>query len=262
MVTEIDYMEYANDAAAQAAYVTNAPSIISNADIENEDMASITDWSDQDNTNGVSSQVTFDSKSCMKLDAGAATSGTRAVRNKDFGSFGASTVFSMSLYFDAIGTLSDNHYMQIGAYNGTYVLMVRFCSNNLYVVNSSDTATAIGTNPIVQDVWQEWTFKVTWGASGTVDIYLNGALFSAGVDCASASAVANGTFQFRQNGYTTSNQITYVDWVKAGSTTTTSSSWYFLQSYSESTIKTQGSYSLKGISTKTDSLNKTLTKTL
>lgn len=35
-----------------------------------------------------------------------------------------------------------------------------------------------------------------------------------------------------------------------------------LQSYSESTIKTQGSYSLKGVATITDSLNKTLTKDL
>lgn len=35
-----------------------------------------------------------------------------------------------------------------------------------------------------------------------------------------------------------------------------------LQSYSEATIKTQGSYSLKGIAAITDSLNKTLTKTL
>jgi len=35
-----------------------------------------------------------------------------------------------------------------------------------------------------------------------------------------------------------------------------------LQSYSEATIKTQGSYSLKAVAAKTDSLNKTLTKTI
>jgi hypothetical protein len=35
-----------------------------------------------------------------------------------------------------------------------------------------------------------------------------------------------------------------------------------LQSYSESTIKTQGSYSLKGVAAATDSLNKTLTRTI
>ncbi len=35
-----------------------------------------------------------------------------------------------------------------------------------------------------------------------------------------------------------------------------------LQSYSESTIKTQGSYSLKGVAVATDSLNKTLTRTI
>ncbi len=37
---------------------------------------------------------------------------------------------------------------------------------------------------------------------------------------------------------------------------------YVLQSYSEATIKTQGSYSLKGVAAITDSLNKTLTKTI
>jgi hypothetical protein len=34
-----------------------------------------------------------------------------------------------------------------------------------------------------------------------------------------------------------------------------------LQSYSEATIKTQGSYALKAVAEATDSLNKTLTKT-
>ena len=35
-----------------------------------------------------------------------------------------------------------------------------------------------------------------------------------------------------------------------------------LQSYSESTIKTQGSYALKAIAAQTDSLNDTLTRTI
>jgi len=62
-------------------------------------------------------------------------------------------------------------------------------------------------------------------------------------------------------------QIYILLWIESGGTVTA----YFdnatmykndLQSYSESTIKTQGSYSLKGIAAATDSLNKTLTRTI
>jgi hypothetical protein len=193
------------------------PSGLSNASIDDEDMADITDWSDGDAINGESTQATFDGKSCMKLDSGAATAGTYARRSQDIGSVGASTVYSMNIYFDAIGTIANSDNAWFIANDGTHRLSVWFASNGLYVTNSSSVITAIGTNPIVQDVWQEWTFKVTWGASATVDIYLNGALFAAGVDCAEDNAEANGTIYFFQLGNTTSNRITYIDWFKAGS---------------------------------------------
>jgi len=40
---ELDYMEYASDGLAQAAYVTSSTPIISNADIDDEDMSDISD---------------------------------------------------------------------------------------------------------------------------------------------------------------------------------------------------------------------------
>jgi len=52
--------------------------------------------------------------------------------------------------------------------------------------------------------------------------------------------------------------MAYVDWIKIGSDFLNGGG---LQSYSESTIKTQGSYALKVVAAQTDSLNKTLTHT-
>ncbi len=49
LTTILDYMEYASDATAQTAYVTNSGQAnLSNADIDDEDMNSITEWTIQD----------------------------------------------------------------------------------------------------------------------------------------------------------------------------------------------------------------------
>lgn len=212
-ITEIDYMEYSSDANAQAAYVSN--SFYSNADIDSEDMADITDWTDGSYGTAATSQVTFDSKSCMKLDSGISTgAAAQSGRLLDIGSFQARTVFSFSSYCDAIGTQAQADYLEAYFYDGATCFYVIFCSDGVKVYDGV-TYNEVGTDLVVQDSWQEWKFDVNWTAQ-TVDVYLGGILQASGVDCSWAQGTAEGTVRFNQRGYTTANRISYVDWFKAG----------------------------------------------
>jgi hypothetical protein len=184
----------------------------SNGSIDDEDMADITDWTDLDNGSGVSSQVTFDSKSCMKLDTGG-TVDSGSQRRQDVGTFGIRTVFSMNLYFDAIGSTANYDHFVFAAFNGANTLNVGFGTNGVYIQGTGGGQN-IG-NFVVQDTWQEWTFDVNWTAK-TVDVYLNKILKVSGLDCTSATATADGIIDLLQYGITT-NRISYVDWFKVGS---------------------------------------------
>ncbi len=185
----------------------------SNADIDDEDMVDISDWVDEDSGNGVSTQVTFDSKSCMKLDTGAVWGVVR--RKKNIGSLTSRTVISFNVYFDALGTLGANDVMQFEVKNATQKCAINFGTDGLRVFNGSWVL--IDGSLVIEDVWQEWSFDIQWGVTQTVDIYLNGELKYSDVDCTWVSAGEEGDIILEQRGYTTANRITYVDWFKAGS---------------------------------------------
>ncbi len=262
-VLTIDSMEATcdTDAHAQAAYVTNgAGSLIrSNADIDDEDMADITDWYDDSSGTGDSSQVTFDSKSCMKLDSGS-SAGDYALRNQDVGSFSGTNYFSFNLYHSALGTLANNDFLQIQFLYADVRLKMAFATDGLFV-NDGATDNEVGTNLVETGVWQEWTFKVygTTAATATCDVYLEGSLVASGVDCSATAGFTNGTVYLIQFGGTTTHRISYIDWEKSGSNYVTFGTPN-LQSYSGSEV-TVGTYSLKGVAD-ASSLNKTLTRTV
>lgn len=190
---------------------------ISNADIDDEDMADISDWADGDNGTGESSQVTFEGASCMKLDTGAsAGAGSFAKRTQDLGSFGTRVVVSVSIDADAIGTLANGDclYMNIDGGNTQCVCIVGFASDGLFI-HDGVSQNEVGTDLVVVGTKQEWTFDIDETAQ-TVDVYLGGALQASDVDC-SITGTTNGNVFFNQRGTTTANRITYIDWEKAGS---------------------------------------------
>jgi len=182
------------------------------SDIDDEDMADITDWTDADTGTGASTQATFDSKSCMKLDTGNDIG--MAKRRQDIGTFGGKTAFMFSSYFENIGTMANGDYAAFAAFNGIIGVSVVFCSDGLYVYGGT-TYNEVGTNIVVQDTWQKWAFVVNWTAQ-TVDIYKDDALVATNVDCGCASAIANGTVDIYQCGATITYCITYIDYFKAG----------------------------------------------
>ena len=69
MATELDYMEYANDGAAQAAYPSDAPTKVSNGSLTKEQCNALGDWSDGDTGDAESSQATFDGEETFKFDS-------------------------------------------------------------------------------------------------------------------------------------------------------------------------------------------------
>lgn len=190
-------------------------SFISNGSLLDEDMEVITEWTDSDSGTGSSTQVTFDGKSCMKLDSGGTAGATNyAFRQRDLGTFGTRTVFSMSIYCDSIGTLANTDRARFMAYyNNADVLAVSFCTDGLYVFDGV-VNNEVGDNLVAVDTWQEWTFDVNW-TTKTVDVYLDKDLKASGVD-SSALAAQDGVVSFYQYGTTTINQLSYIDWLKVG----------------------------------------------
>jgi hypothetical protein len=198
-------------------YPSSAVWYRSNGDIGSDDMSDITDWADEDAAPGASTQATFDGKSCMKQLAGTPAGGY-TLRRRDFGTFGARTVFSLSVYCDAIGTNANLDVFISQARNGTYGFDYRLASDGLFISDGT-TYNEVGTDVVVQDTWQEWTFDVTWGA--TVDVYLGGNLIASDVDCSHTIAGTNGQVLLYQAGFGTANMLSYVDWIIVGTDLTT-----------------------------------------
>jgi hypothetical protein len=243
------------DAHAQTEYVTDDPQVlISNASIDDEDMADISDWTDTSSPGAETIQATFDNKSCMKLYT-TATANRQSNSYQDVGTFGTRTVVSLNLYCDKIGINGSDQTLQFDLFNGTTDFQAMFASDGLFITDGVSFS-EVGTNLVSLDTWQEWTFDIDWTAQ-TVDVYLNQVLKASDVDCSLASGVANGTVYFHLYGYTITEELVYVDWEKAGNAFPGGS----LQSYSEDTDKTQGSYALRVEAATTDSLNKILTHT-
>lgn len=187
---------------------------LSNATLLDEDMVDISDWTDDDSGSGVSSQVTYDSKSTMKL-LTVATGGI-ARRKIDVGSFGARVVASASIYCSAIGTRVnvDGHYLYF--YNGSYLCNICLATDGCFVMNAATAWIEAGTNVVSVGVWQEWTFDINW-TSKKVDVYCNNVLQGSQLDCAyGTSAIPNGTVILVQRDVTTADRLSYVDWIKVG----------------------------------------------
>jgi hypothetical protein len=199
---------------------------------------STTDWTDGDTGSGVSdcTGLLFDGKSCFKFDSGAAGAGNVAIRSRDVGSFATPEWITLKTYFDTIGTLADADYFAAVFNGASYRLSIRFCSDGLYVYDGS-AWNEVGTNLVVQDTWQEWTFNWTVAAAGVVDVYLDGALQSSAVDCSDATAGTNGTATFSQYG-TTVQGVAYLDYIKIGTAQRYGGETLILQEGAELTIRT------------------------
>lgn len=194
--------------------MTDTTGTQSDGSLLTDDMSDLTNWVDEDAVNGVSSQVAFQGRQTMKLDSGAAAAGTFAQRQQDMGSFAAGCSITIRVYCDAIGTRANNDHFKLTIEDGTNMCVISFASDGLEVYDGASW-NEVGTDLVVQDTWQEWTFVIASDFS-TVDVYLAGSLEQAAQDCSYANAGNDGEFTISQFGVTTSNRITYVDVVRVG----------------------------------------------
>ncbi len=189
---------------------------VSNGDIYSTEFVDLTGWTDQDSLSGAGTAVTFDSKTCLKLITGT-TSGAGAQQYKNFGVFGATrVVISLSLYCDIVGNHTGVQWPQFYFSGATKVCTMKFASDGMYTYNGV-TFTEQGTDLVVIQTWQEWTFDINF-TTGRADIYLDQVLKASNVDVGyNAGFAANGDVYLTIYNDSATNLICYVDWIKAGS---------------------------------------------
>lgn len=190
--------------------------LVSEANILDEDFADISDWTDDDYGTGAESlAVTFDSKSCMRLRTGTDTNGS-GTRTRDVGTFGARTVVEFSLYMVTASPLATSDAQPfVMLSDGGKLLYITFGSDNVSILNTAGSRPAVGSGLPQLNVWQTWLLDLNW-VTGRLDLYLNGSLAVSNVDFGYVyTSYANG-FTRLENicGTTGVEKLCYFDWMK------------------------------------------------
>lgn len=206
---------YVGDDATEGAYlyVTTMPGATATVDCSD-----LTGWTDGDTGNGESTQVTFDSKSCFKLDTHAHAANNKALRYKDVGTIGDTFVVEFSIYPTVAMTNTTEYFMLI-VDNGVITLQINAYAGRLYVHNGS-TPVAVSSSTYTLNSWNSYRLVVNGGtvATATCDVYeLVGSTWTlrgSGVDCSYASAFVDGQIRISQFGQgTTDDIITYLNYI-------------------------------------------------
>lgn len=205
-MADIDMMEYATDAAAQAAYATDgipaSTNKLLNIGIESE--------------SGVGTQVK------TGPDASSTVNGVHDGSDYYARTNTGGAQASIYIVYNPFSSTINATEIKIWGYNGSTSgsILVEFYYASAWHTAYSGSPVGVPYSPI--------SSSGTWNNVEQVRI-----------TCTGTGALASyaGLYEVEVHGYN-----------------------YVLQSYSESTIKSQGSYSLKGVAAITDSLNKTLTK--
>lgn len=210
----------------------------SSGTIRDDDCKSIALWTtDGDTGTGVSSDATFDNRSCFKMDSVVAGAGNLASRTLDVGTYQTNpNVVSIKLYHDVLGTLANADYFELILQATNYRCSIRFCSDGLYVYDGASW-NEVGVNLVTTDSWQEWTFSWTQQEAGKVNVYLDGVLKSSEVDCSDSTIGTTGTTTMRQYG-TTVIGLTYIDWFKAGNAFRYGGETWIMQEGAQFTVRT------------------------
>ena len=285
--TEIDYMEYSSDALAQAAYVSNSgvPSPISQWKM-NDNLATTVVIDAIGNTNGTAAQNTDQLDTTGKINNALTFNGSTdkvtadgVISNVDLTTTGDCSMCGWFKRTSASGTSMagfgvngswDNYFIiwfentyvkvQIRGNGGEYPAVVdttdysgtwtHICavktgtSIELFVNGASKgTDSGLDANIVVEDFNIGWLNSDIYGYKGDIDDFR---VYDFALTEKEIEAIYNG------DSGTEDENPTRVIGDTGGA----------LVPYSESTIKTQGSYSLKGVAAITDSLNDTLTRTV
>ncbi len=272
---EFDYMEYSSDANAQSAYVTNGAGGIDSLTkllLHLDNNVTDSEITPKTVTNN---NVTFDT-TAGKFSYYGIFNGTNAnLTLEDSADFYFGTnAFTIDFWYKPNGILDGLPfcYHQSTGYTDAWILRLSDTTDISFTRWAGGTFNISGTHGMSDGNWYHIALIRGWG--GDADswaITINGSSVATGSNAVEMPD-ASGLFQIGSdignNGKYIKGNIDEFRITKGAarwtSNFTPSASAYSLDSlqcHSEGTIKVQGSYSLKGIST-TGALNKTLTRTI
>jgi hypothetical protein len=189
-------------------------------DIYDGGFSSLTGWTDGDAGSGSSTATTFSGRSTFKFDSGGVAGvGNYAERSQDIGTLGVTFAVTLVSYFETVGTVAAGNHFKMTVDNGEITLDVAFGSDGLFVYDGA-VYNEVGTNIVVADKWQEFTFVVdaTTAASANCSVYLDDVLVDATNDCSNVVTATDGLVALRQTGTTVTNSMTYTDILHVGTT--------------------------------------------
>lgn len=168
-----------------------------------ENCTSLDGW-----THGVSvTQVTYDGRSCFKVDSSMTASKTFSPTPNDI-----NFVAEITLYNN---NLTAGEYIEFTIGNSNVALAVRLAVDYVWVYDGTDW-NVVGTLTCPTGApWQTWLFDVRAGtpASATCDIYKNSVLQASGIDCSWLTAIYDGKFSLANSG----SHYYHVDQMRYGS---------------------------------------------
>lgn len=174
-----------------------------------------TDW-DDDDSNGESTNVTYEGRECFKLDSGG-NAAYYAQISKDVGTLGDTFGFSFLVNFGAIPEISRGDYLHFSVDCGSGRLQGYVGDAGIYIYNGS-TYSEAGATTVSAGEWNLYTIicDFTTPASATCDVYINGTQVETGFDCSDTGTATDGDVIFKQNGGFAINRIAYLTQILVG----------------------------------------------
>lgn len=206
----------------------SAGSIISNGSEVDFECDSLSGWLSADTGNGVTSQVTYDSRSTFKL-AGGATyiSNNGASVYKTLTAYAGDRV-TYTLCVDPIllapqstGDTSGSFFFYF-FYNSSHCVYLVLYSDAIYIVNDATGLTKVADLADTQGATHKITIDVTGAntpATAVADIYFDDSLVGPATDIAYALAYVRGAIQLVQYSRISASyteKLTYVDRILIG----------------------------------------------
>jgi hypothetical protein len=194
------------------------PSNVSSANLKDENCSVITDWTDADVGSAASTQGTFDTKSCMVLNAGTGFDG-EAKRTIDLGATDYTRfVVTFSSWFSALGTIGSMDYFLFTLERSDMQAAVIWATDGIFVHDGTEYRKVVGASTVETGKWIEWTLDIVMEEAGIamLDIWKDKVPVSQNVACARTGTFTQGLVTIAQFGKGTTDRLAYVDWIKMG----------------------------------------------
>ncbi len=176
-----------------------------------DDCSSLNGWSTDHVGSGTATQVTYDSKSCFKLDSGASTSSRSRIYKTGI-NFNSSMVIELSTYLDDIGTPANGEQLILRVQPTTLArLNITFSTDGL-ILNGNPADFNLGTL-CTEDEWINWRFEIIQLSSSLFNVktYKNNTYITTTYDAGALASVTGESIYLTQFGNTIANKLSYID---------------------------------------------------